>query len=65
MLQAEEQNNPSAIEEHFCKPLSKFTPSQLSEDQVKLMILIHAIKEEEITDFEKDLTENIWFYPAI
>ncbi len=65
MLQAEEQNNPSAIEEHFCKPLSKFTPTKLSENQMKLMVIIYGLKDENLTDFEKDLTEAIWFYPAI
>lgn len=65
MLQAEEQDNPSAIEEHFCKPFSKFIPTQLSKDQIKLMILIYGIKEEDVADFEKDLTETIWFYPVI
>jgi hypothetical protein len=65
MLNKEETLNPSAIEEHFCKPLDKFKPKQLSEQQMQLMLVILMTKDEDVPKFEKEFSEVYWFYEAI
>lgn len=65
MLKNEETKNPSAIEEHFCKPLDKFVPQQMSVDQMQLMMVIGMAKQEELVKLEKEFSEVFWFYPAI
>lgn len=65
MLKKEEQNNPEAVELYFCKPLSEYKPTPLSEDQSKIMIVICMLTEGEIEEFEQDFIKCYFFYPAI
>lgn len=65
MLKKEEIQNPNAIEEHFCKPLNEFKPTQLNDDQVKLMLVIAATTPMNLPTLEKEFIEVYWFYPAI
>lgn len=64
-LTKDQQTNPSAIETHFCIPLSKFTPIELTEDLMKFMLILGMAKEDKLPQMEKDFAEMCWFYPAI
>lgn len=64
-LEANERNNPQAVEQHFCKYFEQFEPQEMDEIQMKMFLMIGFSKDTNLKQMEKDIEGVFHIYPAI